>query len=367
LWFIVHYFVLIVVFWRMVMGDSVDLKGRRHGRSLFGPIMLIAVGVYFLLVNLGMVDQLHWDVALRFWPLILIFAGVNVIVRQFSRPIGTFFSALVALTAVAVFGYLLIIGDNSPIVQRFGAQNTNVAYKSETISFTPEEAVETAVVRLDFGAEGANLFALEDSPALIQGEVTYLGELRFDTAVNNGEADVYLDARNGTAFWFNPANWVVTGNGRAWEIGLNPRIPLDLRLDLSSGAANLDLAALTLNNLTIDASSGRTTLTLPPGRYDVNLDASSGMMDVTLPEQGDIYWQIDASSGSIHVHLPQNMAARVDIASSGSGAVRLDRARFSLVQGSEDDEGVWETADYGRAINRIEIVIDMSSGSFTIE
>ncbi|GAB4280694.1 MAG: DUF5668 domain-containing protein [Candidatus Promineifilaceae bacterium] len=353
------------------MGDSVGFKGsrhgRKHGRSLFGPIMLIAVGVYFLLVNLGMVDQLYWDVALRFWPLILIFSGVNVIVRQFSQPVGTFLSALVALTAVSVFGYLLIVGENSPIVQRFGAQNANVAYKSETISFTPEEVVETAVVRLDFGAEGANLFALEDSSALIQGEVTYLGELRFDTEVDNGEADIYLDAQNGSAFWFNPANWAATGNGRAWEIGLNPRIPLDLRLDLSSGAAYLDLAKLTLNNLTIDASSGRSTLILPPGRYDVNLDASSGTMDVTLPDQGDIYWQIDASSGSIHVHLPQDMAARVDIALSGSGAVRLDRARFSLVQGSEEDEEVWETADYGRAINRIEIIIDMSSGSFTIE
>lgn len=51
-------------------------------RSAFGAIVLIAIGVIFLLINLGVlpVAQLKAFLA-QWWPLILIFLGVWLLVR----------------------------------------------------------------------------------------------------------------------------------------------------------------------------------------------------------------------------------------------------------------------------------------------
>ena len=49
---------------------------------LFWPIVLIVVGGYFLLLNLGLLDWLRADI---FWPLVLIAIGVWLIVRRTPR------------------------------------------------------------------------------------------------------------------------------------------------------------------------------------------------------------------------------------------------------------------------------------------
>mgnify|MGYP006902092528 CR=1 FL=1 len=60
------------------------------------------------------------------------------------------------------------------------------------------------------------------------------------------------------------------------------------------------------------------------------------------------------------------MDARVEVVDDGSGSLNLSE-RFELIEGSVGEEGVWETADYGRNDNRVELVLDMSSGSITID
>ena len=82
----------------------------RSSRSLFSPIVLIAAGVFFLLDNLGVTGGLDWRTALAYWPLALIFIGVNVLVVQIRPPIGSLLSALVAVVAVAIFGFVLLRG-----------------------------------------------------------------------------------------------------------------------------------------------------------------------------------------------------------------------------------------------------------------
>ncbi len=52
----------------------------RH--ELFWPAVLIVVGVYFQLRNLGLLEWLRADV---FWPLVLIAVGVWLILRRAMR------------------------------------------------------------------------------------------------------------------------------------------------------------------------------------------------------------------------------------------------------------------------------------------
>ena len=345
------------------MSDLREEKRRRRNPSLFAPIVLIALGAYFLLRNMGVISGLNWIAALQLWPLLLIFIGVNVIVRQAPRPLGTLLSAVVGLLAVAVFGYVLLFGGDHPLLARLGVTGRS-DYRTETIQFAAE-GINSAVINIDFGALGGRLVAMADSANLIEGTVSYIGDLTFETDVAGDRATVTLSDRDSGFWWFNPGNWGDATGGNRWEIGLNPGIPLDLQLDGGSGALAFDLSGLMLNDLNLDSGSGSVEVQLPAGEYSVEQDAGSGSTRMTLPGEGQVTVDINGGSGSITLYLPPSMPARVEV-SGGSGSFRPDD-RFTLVSGDTDDDGVWETPGYDNSDDRVDLILDIGSGSVRIE
>jgi hypothetical protein len=338
---------------------------RRSHPSLFGPIVLIAIGVFFLLMNLGIIQDysFNWSGVLQLWPLFLVLIGFNIIFKQAPQPLGGILSALVGLAAVAIFGYVLLFGEDNPILSRFGVSSKPAEYKTEQIDYAPDD-VETANITIDFGASGGDLSALDDSNSLISGEVTYVGNLEFERSTSGTHAEVYLDERNEGWFWFNPGNWDFGGTDTRWQLGINPDIETELRLDSGSGSVAYDLSGLTLSHLHIDGSSGSAVVTLPDGDYDVDYDQGSGSLTMTLPENGRSILEMDGSSGSATLILPDSMAAHVEI-DGGSGSFNPD-SRFTQTSGDDNDDGTWETENFGSADHQIELIIDQGSGSITI-
>ncbi|MEW5985509.1 MAG: DUF5668 domain-containing protein [Chloroflexota bacterium] len=338
----------------------------RRSESLFGPFILIGLGVYFLLDNLNVLPELNWGAALRLWPLLLIFWGLNIIVRQFSRPFGTFLSALVALLALATFGSVLLFSSQFPFLERLSGGGT-ADLQREHIAF-PAEGAQAADVTLDFSFPSVELYALEDSSQLIEGDVSYTGGLTFETGVSDGRAQVNLAttaSSSGPFFWLNPSNWGDISDS-AWRLGLNPIVLTDLNLNLASGSAQIDLSELSLSDLTIEGGSGSANVSLPGGDYDVVYDVASGSVVLTLPADGRHTITIDGGSGSLNLILPAGMVARIE-AEDGSGGFNLPD-RFDRVSGERgSDEGVWETAGYEDAADRLDIFIDAGSGSVNVD
>jgi len=330
---------------------------------MFGPIVLIAIGVYFLLSNLGYVSGVNWMAALQLWPLALVLLGLNIIVRQAPGFLGGFLSALVGLLAVGIFGYVLFFGADNPLLERFGIATGSLEMKTEQIELAAD-GVETAVIHIDFGLPAAKLYALNDSPNLIEGQITTIGDLIFDTNVSDNVATVTLDETNGN--WFDPSNWGNFTSDQKWQIGLNPNIATDLTLDISAGSVDFDLSELTLSALDIDGGAGSAEVWLPGGDYDVKYDVSAGSTKMTLPGYGRQTIEIDGGAGSLTLYLPPNVEARVEV-DSGAGSFRLNEARFNQISGDKKDEGVWETAAFGDAANQITLIIDVSAGSVKIE
>lgn len=334
--------------------------GRRHSTSFFGPFVMIGVGGYFLLNNLGYIGSVRWEAALRLWPLLLVFLGINMIVQMVPRPFGSFMSFLVSATAVALFGYVLLAED-VPYINKLG--NSEVSVTTEEISYAPDD-IDSANINLDLNSAGAQVFMLDDSKKLIEGQVSFTGDMTFKTSESGGEADVSLRTDSGrNLFFLNPGNW--NEKIDPWQIGLSPRVETDLTVDVGSGATTLDLASMTLSDLVIDGGSGGLNVTLPDGEYEVKIDAASGSSQLALSDNGQQVFKIDGASGRIEIELPDSMEARIEV-DGGSGSFSLDTDRFTQVQGDESDEGVWETAAYDDATDRVEFVIDVGSGSITI-
>ncbi len=81
---------------------------KQRSISLFGPIVLIAIGLFFLFSRLNPVQDLYWLDALRLWPLLLIFIGLNILVLQAPRPYASILSGIIAIIAVVMGSWLLI-------------------------------------------------------------------------------------------------------------------------------------------------------------------------------------------------------------------------------------------------------------------
>lgn len=343
------------------MDDLHENKRDENGRSLFGPVFLIGLGVYFLLRNLGVVSDLNWGLAVQLWPLLLIFLGLNLIVRQVRRPFGTFLSGIVSLAAVGLFGAVLLFGVELPFLSRFNLQ-TSAEYRQETVTVVSREDVKTATVSLDLGSLGADVTGLEDSQNLLEGTLSLAGDLEFRQRVQGSEAIVSL-GENQSSWWFG--NFISGVAQQPWQIGLSRTVPLDLAVDSGSGQTDLMLGSLILTDLVVDIGSGAVNLQLPGGDYDVQLDGGSGKLVMTLPPNGRQEMDIDGGSGAMDLFLPPNMEARVEL-DSGSGRVSLSD-RFERISG-DDEDGVWQTPNYDPdGNNSILIVLDGSSGAILIE
>jgi hypothetical protein len=312
-----------------------DRRPSRHRPSLFWPLVLIAAGALMLLSNLGYLSWQSWGILWRLWPLALIALGIDVLIGHRST-IGAIVSGLLILLLIGGAVIIALFAKDIPAL-------TSLVPSTELRTEHVEHAladVERASISIDLGSESSHLSALVDSPNLIEGDVTYVGELIFDVDVHGSQADVKLDSRF-SGPWFEPSPW----GERHWEMGLSPDVPLSLNLDTGSGPCSFDLTGLQISDLTLDSGSGSIELALPAGN---TFEAT-----------------IDSGSGAVAISLPESVGARV-VLDSGSGAFHTSE-RFRLVAGEWDDGGVWETDDFHTADHTIVLRIDQGSGTINID
>lgn len=321
--------------------NEMPLSDGKASHSLFAPLAMITLGVLFLLDNLNVIAPLNWGTALRFWPLALIFLGLNVLVVQFRRPLGTILSLLVTVAALGVFGYLLVSGSPDDTLRGLGLPVAGAPELREETFALDDEGVTSAEITLHLGNFPTTISQLNDS-GLIAGSVWTRGAVQMEPErQDSGHIELEVSVRENPGDWFDPRTWQ-GGESRRWMIGLSPTVPLDLRIDAGNGAATATLDGLNLTALTIDSGNGAVDATLPDGDYDV---------------------RADSGNGSVTMSLPAGVEARVEY-DSGNGSVNVP-GRFERVSGDRDD-GVYETPGYDERAGGISIRVDSGNGSVTI-
>jgi len=314
-------------------------KHSRQRPSLFWPLLLIGAGIVLLLSNLGILPPVSFNILWRFWPLALVVIGLDILLGRRSAA-GSIISSIFTLL---VFGGLLafiFFAYNRPdFIANLGASDL----QRSTIS-APLEDFKTANISIDWTSSPAKLFALSDSNKLLDGHISYYGNLYFDVKPAGDHVDIDLDTRV-DGFFITAYDHYSPDD--AWEIGLHPGTYLNLTLDASSGPADYDFSKLTLDAFTIDAGSGPLT--------------------IKLPEAGRIEGAIDGGSGSITLVLPDSLAAKISL-DGDSGSFQFSD-RFSRNRSEEDGDNatVWVTDDFSGADNYLILEIESGSGVIRIE
>lgn len=334
-----------------------DAPARRGSRSLFAPVVLIAAGVFFLLDNIGVIGALDWEGVWRFWPLALIFIGLNVLVMQIRPPLGTALSGFLGLAAVTVFAFLLLGGSG---IARGPA--TSREWSEETFRVALE-GVESADIRLDLSNAPTEIAAAEGDDLISGAIFTTFG---LDTVLERDGSHVgYEVGERAGGFSLNPADWFNGDRGQAWTFALNPAVPINLTIDAGNGITSAELSQLLLSGLNIDGGNAALNATLPDGDYDVTIDGGNAGISLALPAGGTREVNVDSGNAPITLFLPVGVAARV-VYDGREDGIHLDE-RFALVSISDDDdEGVYQTDGYDQAADRVLFVIDGGNSPVTI-
>ena len=345
-------------------------------RSLFWPILLIGVGAFWLLANLGVLPDVNFGFLLRLWPVALIAVGLDILFARRSPILG----ALIGLGAVALVIALVFFAPDLGI---------ETSGELKTLEFSePLGGADEARVVLDLERYPTTVDSAVGSNSLFEAELDTFTDVNF-SASGESSKTITLDPVIDTIFDFG---WLDSfGRNTRWQISLSPDVPIDLSIDIGSGSTRLELGDLDLTDLVIDGGSGSTDVSLPASSsvYDVNIDGGSGSFDVDIERGADIdatldvgsgSWDvvigedvdaeidIDGGSGSIRIDVDGDVGVRVVIRDDGSGSVRVPNS-YDLVDDLDDDErdtGIWESDNYDSAAHTVEITFDPGSGSFTI-
>ncbi|HQA68642.1 MAG TPA: DUF5668 domain-containing protein [Aggregatilineales bacterium] len=302
-------------------------RQERGTRGITGAIILIGLGVAFLLQNLGVVG-FDWFSLLRFWPILLILFGLDLLLAR--SVVGSLLAALAAIGIVA--GVLFLARTDTPAPAFLSGRTVTRDIESYELA----DDIEALDVRLNIGAAAVNLDADAGPGLVVEGSYRTDEELvlrsNYRVTGSTGQLEISQERASGGV-------WVV-GRGLVGEIDLSlpDRVPIDLYIDAGASDLRLDLTGMQLRSLTINGGVGT--------------------IDVQLPEFGEFSVDINGGVGTVTLHVPEGLEAQASVEGLTS---RNFSARFR-----EMSEGVWATAGYDMAENRATIDIDAGVGTVNV-
>ena len=308
-------------------------RRERRGPPLFG-LLLVALGVVLLLQNLDVIDWDLWTEIWRFWPVLLVAIGANLILGR-RLPWLTTMIVAVLLTGSMLGAALLAESDASVRVDRIEE---------------PLLSTRSLYLGMGFGAGSLVIDSLpRGSSNLVEGW--------FEAAC--GSASTSLKRYDGTAALdidvsgesFFPCGW-----GRDWRVSLSP-VP-EVTMDLGTGASSIDLDLTDLRVTSLYVAAGATDL-------DIRMPARAGDVEVV----------IDAGAADIDLWIPSGVEAYI-VNDSGISSFKVSRrfpslesqgwtAEYGTIEGRGPGD-IYSSRGYGDAENRIRVEINGGASSVSI-
>jgi hypothetical protein len=303
------------------------MTGRSYRGSITGALILIAIGIFFLAVNIRGMDP--WSVLFRYWPLILIFVGIGKIFDSFvfrdrSGPPGTDH-----LSGVAVAFIALILIFALAVWRGHKVEGREFLHDTHAVALENAKDVST-----DIEMPAGQLTLTGGDSQLLDSDFRYNreeGVPSVDYSVSNGHGQLTITQEGHHVHFGSTRN--------EWNLHFGGDEPLDVKLKMGAGQSDLDFKGLNLRNLDVNIGAGQTTLDLT-GPRSANLDAD-----------------VEGGVGSATILLPKEVGVMVH-ASGGIGTVDTD--------GLMQDNGGYVNQAYGKSPTTINLEVHGGIGEIDL-
>jgi hypothetical protein len=282
----------------------------------FWGIFLLFLGIVFLLQTFSVLPWGLWATLWRFWPVLLVIAGLGMLLRRYHPWLMAGISVLLLIASL----FIAIALHGQP------------PFTGQTLqSYTqPVAGLTRAEVNIKFDAGTLKLASLPPQSQNLAEVTSHTGEgagFLYTSFKQTGDVGNLVLTTSGSnrRFW---------GEGRA-EIRLNPSIPIEMTVESAAGNHDLDFSELNLTKL------------------DMEIDA--GNCAVVMPASGSVMARIKANVANLEITIPAGVSARIR-ADADLGSVEIDHTRFSR------DGDYYTTPGFATATSRVELEVDVNLG-----
>jgi hypothetical protein len=258
---------------------------------LFWGLFLIPLGALPLLVRAGVLDADLFADAWRFWPLLLVVAGLALILgRTRAGLVGTMAAGivlgLIAGGALASGTGFIGIGDCSP-----GRTGGQVVQQSGTFA-------DRAEVRFDLDCGSLDVAVVSGTDWDVDAD--YRGEPPRITAT-----DTTLAVDSPEGFGLRGQNWTVRlpadrlgeismqGNASTGTMDLSTAELTRFGADFNAGDLRVDASDASIDRVDVSINAGRIRLTLGQGGVTGSLSANAGSLELCVPPDVGLRFTVD--------------------------------------------------------------------------
>jgi len=249
--------------------------------NFFWGIFLTVLGILFLIDNLSILN-IDADFLLNLWPLILIFVGLKLIIKN---QILTNLILIITSTLLALIVYAFVFNPFSCGDVRIYRDMKKE--KKETISHFYSPQIKDAKLNLSFSFGKMTINSNTDK--LIDGEVRYkASEYNFDGEISDTSALFFLiqkEKGKSVATIFQSRKKT---NFLNLHLNQNPIWEIKVNADISD--FDLDLSSLKSKEIKIESnfSSGKINIGKPISESRIYLDLNFTNLKIDLPDDVDV-------------------------------------------------------------------------------
>jgi hypothetical protein len=299
---------------------GLDVIFKREG--FVGAVLLIGLGIVFLLSNLGYLTLNIWEMVIRLWPILLVAIGLDIAIGRRSVWGG-------------LIGLVVVLAMLAGALWYFGVRpETGRSIVGEKIS-QGLEGVSKAIVDISPAVGALHIAGVPEPDGLISGTVRVAGgeKVKQNYTISGDTGTYSLRGTGGVTFR------VPNGQEWSWELLLTQRIPLDIKTSLGAGQMSLDMTGMKVSNM------------------EINLGV--GQMIVTLPENGQFKGAISCAIGQIVIIVPRKLGLRI----IEDGAIVSVNPPGDFLHSS----GMYTSPNYDKAENRIDLKVDLALGEIQVQ
>jgi len=290
-------------------------------RSLFGPLLLVAVGVIWLLVKSGTIPSGNLWALTHIWPFLLIAAGLGIILRPYWQYTSILLDVIIIGGVLLAIIYAPQLGWTNPSMLTFMQNSEPFLAPGErgsgNVVTTTRDVQDFLAIEVDYPAQ-VFIKQGETESVKIEAEDNLLPGLK--TEVRNGTLAIFYKAENGKHV--NPtmiAKITIVVKNLA-EVNLSSAGELTIEdletdnLDISlTGAGNVKLNNILVQHLVLSLSGAGSTTG----------SGTADDLDMDISGFGDF------KGGELH-----SKTARVTISGAGSATVWVDDELTAEVSGA---------------------------------
>nr|WP_294896962.1 DUF5668 domain-containing protein [uncultured Pedobacter sp.] len=245
-------------------------------------IIFIFIGSVFLLENYGIID-FSWGYIWKFWPIILIVMGINII---FSRSESNTGKWLVILTTVFALSLLVYANSNAPktVIKHWSYnfdddEDTDESDNPSIKSFYQEDydaKFKTATLNIN---GGASKFTLKNGESTLFESWAQKNQDRYYLLKTETDSTVVLNFNSKNKK--NSFDFDDTDLSKV-EMKIHPMPLWDINLNMGAGKADFDLSKNRVKQINIKGGAADFKIKLGSLYNDVNLSAETGIAKVSI-------------------------------------------------------------------------------------